>query len=147
MVGSYTLLWGNLITADDVLFELGYFPGRKDRVSGKAIEMDLFRASLKEGRESNVLDFLEFSRNCVCTDPRDKVFATLGLIQDKGFGMVPDYHLGVAEVFQEVVLKYIRWYRRLDILGATWLNAYEGNAELPYWLDVGRDPEIPSHRY
>lgn len=76
-------------------------------------------------------DLLLQTRSCKATDPRDKVFSMLGLVDPKLYELKPDYRLSTAEVFKEAVFSIITKTKRLDILSAAQnLDGIEG---LPSW--------------
>ncbi|KAI1495684.1 heterokaryon incompatibility protein-domain-containing protein [Biscogniauxia marginata] len=56
-------------------------------------------------RPRRFLYLLDLARNCRAEDPRDKVFALLGLAVDVSLdGIVPDYGLDVVDVYTKVAL-------------------------------------------
>lgn len=142
-IGPFSLLWGDLITADDVLREVGLVTGQA-RPSERAIQMDIWRATVRGQKSRNLLHMMEFLQLSRSTDPRDKIYSVLGLVADEAFGIIPDYDAPLAEVYGDFVREHIRLTGSLDILGSAWLNPYEANTPLPYWLDTGRDTSLPS---
>ncbi|KAI0182219.1 heterokaryon incompatibility protein-domain-containing protein, partial [Xylaria flabelliformis] len=52
-----------------------------------------------------LIDLLDISRRCKARDPRDKVYALLGLIVDhRSLGLVADYNITVKELYIQVAL-------------------------------------------
>jgi len=51
----------------------------------------------------------DYFSNTVCDDPRDRIFGALGLFYDDemALGIVPDYTKTVAQVYEDVVLRYL----------------------------------------
>ncbi|KAK5710000.1 Folylpolyglutamate synthetase [Elasticomyces elasticus] len=81
-------------------------------------------AALLRGRESSA------------TDPRDKVFALLGLVQTVGttFYIQPDYAKSAEDVFAEVTTKHISTLQDLDILSAVEDCLARRFLKLPSWV-------------
>lgn len=144
VIGPYRLFWGSLIAADDVLLSIRAVAGPSSRASARARLMDSWRAEIHQGKEIELFKLLQYAHGCQSTDPRDKVFAVLGLMTNPGFHFVPDYNLTVADVYRKVVLEYIRLYQNLDIFSCAWLNTFDNEADLPFWLARTRDRELPS---
>jgi hypothetical protein len=74
------------------------------------------------------------------TDPRDHVYALLGLATDVGpeqLGILPDYTLATAAVFENLTIRMVRQGQYLDVLNyansklnrhmnlATWVPAWD----------------------
>ncbi|QDS68455.1 hypothetical protein FKW77_010822 [Venturia effusa] len=68
-----------------------------------------------------------------CSDPRDKVYANLGLIQESegDIGLKPNYDQSVREVKIQLVLALLDYHKRLDILRCCELSDERG--DLPSW--------------
>ena len=69
------------------------------------------------------------------TDPRDKVFAVLGLVGETKDGystMAPDYRKSMEQVYREIAREIIIKEGRMDILLAA--SGVNSNAELPSWV-------------
>jgi hypothetical protein len=64
------------------------------------------------------------------TDPRDKVFAILGLAKDD-MGLQPDYDLTCAEVFTEVTIAMLR-SGQIEVL--SFCRPHLNNLRLPSWV-------------
>jgi hypothetical protein len=65
----------------------------------------------------DLLDVLYRSRNCSASDPRDKVFAMLGLVDRKYQQLIPvDYSETAAQVFTKVAKYLIMHEKRIDII-------------------------------
>jgi len=66
------------------------------------------------------------------TDPRDKVFAVLGLVGEEGVDLLPDYSKPLGSVYREAAASIIASEKSLDIL----LAASESKARdgLPTWV-------------
>lgn len=81
-------------------------------------------------------------RGAKCTDPRDYIYGTLGLLSESiVLALRPDYSKSLEEIFQDVVLRHIDTSGSLDILEACGDDAadYEhsfspGDINLPSWV-------------
>ena len=58
------------------------------------------------------------TRYCRCSDPRDRIFAILGLVDKKeaDIHIEPDYTQSVGKVYKDVAVEYIQKRRNLEIL-------------------------------
>ena len=66
-------------------------------------------------QKSTLLDVLARFREKKSSDPRDKVYALLGLVS-KDHGIIVDYSKSMEELFQEVTMSIINRSRNLDII-------------------------------
>lgn len=81
-------------------------------------------------------------RGAKCTDPKDYVYGTLGLLNEtRDLAITPDYSKSLAEIYQEVVLAHIDFYGSLALLDACGNDPAEyehssspGNIKLPSWV-------------
>ncbi|KAL5624372.1 hypothetical protein BROUX41_004432 [Berkeleyomyces rouxiae] len=84
-----------------------------------------------------LLDVLMSCRHFEATDPRDKVYAALGMVQPScAKGLFPDYSKSLLEVYTDVVKAHVRssdYSTKLDFLGADGLPE-GGTTGLPSWL-------------
>ena len=67
------------------------------------------------------LPLLHQFRSRSATDPRDKVYALLGIVQQwqGSERLIPDYELDVQEVFWKTTIALIKNYKSLDVLAGT----------------------------
>ena len=121
-VGKVTIL----ITKDATIFP------RRARVTGIPGSSDrsvLSRLINKPRTHFELLDLLVAASHYDCSDPRDKVFGILGLIEDT---IKPDYSLSVEEVYTGVaayLATYLRDMRFLNLVGAG-----QSDFDLPSWV-------------
>lgn len=64
-----------------------------------------------------LLQLLDATSNCAASDPRDNIFAVLGLLRDGVFeGLVPDYLLSTEQVYIGIASYLILRHNQTDIL-------------------------------
>jgi hypothetical protein len=73
------------------------------------------------------------TRNCKCSDPRDRVYALLS-IYNHDLNIAPDYHLSKEEVYRDFCLRHIAsvTYSNLDILRSCEMPI--SHSDLPSWV-------------
>lgn len=113
--------------------------------------MALFQKQTANGQPPLLLEALQSRRRAICTDPRDKVFALVGISKDNAQGTpVPsngphlqlDYSKTVVEVYKEVVRHLINRMGNLDVLAACqYKRELKG---LPSWAPDWSIPRINS---
>jgi len=85
----------------------------------------------------NILAFLENHRVAQATEPRDKIYAFLGihdeLAGDRAHGILPNYLSPVREVYIDAAMRIIQHANSLDVLG---MAGHRDNAidKLPSWV-------------
>ncbi|KAF8854517.1 HET-domain-containing protein [Acephala macrosclerotiorum] len=84
-------------------------------------------------------DLLAYYRSRRCTDPRDKIYGLLGIIQSEEVNLiVPDYSSPVPIVYEQVALKLIEHSRSLNIFSQICSRSMKTNgvtnAGLPSWV-------------
>src|SRR5437016_10532826 len=77
---------------------------------------------------------LELTKPLESTDPRDKIYALLGVDEVKDIILVPDYTKSISQVYTE--FKYIRTEQDLSIVceGGIGILRVEPLLELPSWV-------------
>ena len=102
----------------------------------------------------SLIDLLNSNRFCDATDPRDKVFAMIGIARDgKTCGIMPDYTMKTTEVYQAVALYLLKSDHpttTLSFAGDTSVHRTPTQAELPTWVPdwsqrFGRHPFAPPY--
>lgn len=100
------------------------------------------------------LQFLSWSlRGTKCTDPRDRVYGLLGILDDGHYldVIVPDYSKSVSEVYLSVVLEYIATNQALDFLISCGKDSREEVSvsptdALPTWVPDWARPDSDPYR-
>ena len=91
----------------------------------------------------NFLDAMYNTRHCKYTDPRDRVYAILSLLEGTvdAIGIEPDYTKRTSQIYQYVVLRCIDQHNSLNILSSSGLS--ERPLEMPTWVPdwtIGNTP-------
>jgi hypothetical protein len=69
------------------------------------------------------------------TDPRDKVFALLGLATDADDPTLhPDYNLSVEDVYRKTAIFLLRQDRSIAILSNSGIGNWRKHKDLPSWV-------------
>ncbi|KAH6716957.1 heterokaryon incompatibility protein-domain-containing protein [Leptodontidium sp. MPI-SDFR-AT-0119] len=87
--------------------------------------------------EKNILTILHTTQDTKCLDPRDRLYAILGIIEDKEDVEI-DYSIPVEQVYRNWAEKRIRRTNTLDILSACADSSRLG--DLPSWVPDLRRP-------
>ncbi|KAF2727801.1 HET-domain-containing protein [Polyplosphaeria fusca] len=82
--------------------------------------------------KSTLSDLLWNTWDREATDPRDKVFAVLGLVGNEAHGIRPDYNQTMVQVYCRTTKHIIREEQSLDILLAA--NGIQRGDGLPSWV-------------
>ncbi|KAI0855569.1 HET-domain-containing protein [Xylaria cubensis] len=97
------------------------------------------------------LDLLDISRRCKARDPRDKVYALVGLILDhRSIGLVADYNLTTKELYIQVALVVAMrhgWANVLFRAGTTNRSIDELPSWVPDWSHYLEKPLSPNETH
>jgi hypothetical protein len=95
-------------------------------------ELELIRRGFNENKRQSLYNLIRACRYRRAADPRDKIFALIGLMGDKMTPYLkPNYSIDVREIFARATLHFIFQYRKLDpICGWQTIGRTEG---LPSW--------------
>ena len=82
----------------------------------------------------NFPSFMIDTRHCKYTDPRDRVYAILSLLESsiEAINIEPDYTKSTSQVYQDVTLRYINDFKSLWILSSSGLT--ERLSGMPSWV-------------
>ncbi|KAI8951836.1 heterokaryon incompatibility protein-domain-containing protein [Xylaria longipes] len=117
------------------------------------MEIESTRRSWEKEEFMKPLTVLRKFRSRLATDPRDKVFAVLGLIKSWGIeksgqavkGVTPDYTVRDHHIFFETTKLLIKNTRSLAVLAGT-LQGSIGQSSMPSWVtDWGCPPSVNEH--
>jgi hypothetical protein len=97
----------------------------------------------RQGSYTSLLYLLHEHRRREATDPRDKVFAMLGLAEDFSPDLLkPNYSKSVGQIYRETTLASIKQTGSLEILRHTWEPVQRSEEyTLPSWV---RSWEVPT---
>lgn len=117
-------LWGRRIDDKELGNHAAAFKQRRSHIN-----------SLCTGRAySDFDDLLTMTKRCKCTDPRDRVYALLNLI-DFNYGIVPNYEKSVTEVYQDMFIASMKKQPpRLNLKLLATCGMWESAQELPSWV-------------
>ncbi|KAE8450834.1 hypothetical protein EG329_005747 [Mollisiaceae sp. DMI_Dod_QoI] len=124
LVGSLSVPWSDVATICDWLkiwtadldAKTRKYGGRHRSGAYAGEELEHFRQALKTKGKLDFEAMFIHARNCKATDPRDKVYAILGLLGDDNEDIVVDYTLPVAEVAKQAFKKLVSRNNHLDAL-------------------------------
>jgi hypothetical protein len=114
-----------------------------DSYDGMAIRLDGFRQDREVGSNISLLDVLRLIRGYDCEDPRDKLYAALGMAMDVNKNdIIPDYKKSPMAVYRDIVKFCIskRNDHSLDFLGHVWRSArgtafeHQPVSKIPSWV-------------
>lgn len=91
---------------------------------------------LRESPADELLFYLLRTRTRAATDPRDKIFAVLGLVEGsvRDIGIKPDYEASVDDVYRAATSSLIAASGNLDALGLCFPFKNKVAHELPSWV-------------
>lgn len=126
LCGSASLPWSTLISASL------YLPRNNFRYSGFCPAILRLPLSSHQPPEK-VLDRLQDARFCQCEDPRDLVYAIMGLFSPGTFTSFDvNYSMTVEQVYSGIAIHLIRTTSTLEIL--RYVEPRQGASKLPSWV-------------
>jgi hypothetical protein len=99
--------------------------------------------ALADGRACSILSLVQIGFGCSCTDPRDRIYALFGLMDDKQLPMHPDYHLTTEEVNFQFTVGSMQTSGRVDAVALSGIG-FEIPASLHLISWVPRYTKSPS---
>jgi hypothetical protein len=143
--GQYCLSWEEYFAA---AYTFACFEIRKPNIHkplGAFLELVVPALQLAASDTTTLITLLEKYRRQESTNPRDKVFALLGIAGSKdisSLGCKVDYSISVVEVYTNLAKSYIQRDGNLDIL--SYVQYGPGIPDLPSWVpDWTSQGEMP----
>jgi hypothetical protein len=93
-----------------------YFP--YDQATDYRLRVKLISALGDKFVTDSFFELLHSTLGCKCADPRDRVYALLGLAPSFDKKIAPDYKRSVFQIYQKIVLKYEDSFKNVNILTA-----------------------------
>lgn len=143
--GSRRIDWTHLRAALQITHHVTHYQSSGmsiDFDDGMAIRLDAFRKDRENGANIGLLRVLRLIRAYECEDPRDKLYAALGMAMDVyEDDIVPDYTKSSPAVYRDIVRFCISKSddHCLDFLGDVWRSApgtafeHDHESTLPSW--------------
>jgi hypothetical protein len=103
--------------------------------------------AIRGAKFADLKQLLIYNRPCKATDPRDKVFSVLGMVDPEIYNIQPDYRISTEETFTTATQCIISREQSLDILSAcqnpdrshglpSWvINLLDDWKFRPFWVD------------
>lgn len=135
--GQKWLPWSDFEKVDDLI---GEQETKYDSTGKDVINPISNLRAIRQGTQSKLATsvwrklslLLKATLVCECGDPRDKVFALLGLTEETGQGkLIPDYSKSVSQVYAETIRYLIHTERKLNELS---FSQPSRQHELPTWV-------------
>jgi hypothetical protein len=86
---------------------------------------------LVEGKQLTLMELLQLCHSLKSTDPRDKVFALLGLATDGDRLIRADYTISVKELYIHTAVQILQTYENLDLHSSVSIRR---TLDLPSWV-------------
>ena len=125
--GPYVIDWDLLAAASS--YQMGQLASDAENAHDAVAAIEEFKRK-DHGRGNHLVDALFISYRFNCTDPRDKIFAMLGL--DQALVLQPDYLSSVEDVYLQTAQFLILALGNLDILCC--VSHPKRMASLPSWV-------------
>ncbi|MCJ1431518.1 hypothetical protein MMC27_000871 [Xylographa pallens] len=132
--GSSAIPWSSFRNAVFCL----YRKPRIEDVPGLSKRIDFLDDLADYGTSYSALGMIIFqTRHCKCSDPRDRVYAVLGLLHEfdkERWTLKPDYTSTTSQVYEEVSFSYMKAFGDLDLLRQCNLGNRSLELDLPTWV-------------
>ncbi len=119
----WKILWSDLVMSADNLLKKGENDGmlttRLARECWRVSDLESLRKAAQTKNSNTSLELVQLikrHRACQSSDPRDKIYALLGIAHQHHHKVTPDYHKRVNVLFWEITLAAIEGTKNLDIL-------------------------------
>ena len=135
-VGHETLPWSDFRVAIVYMLRTVTLDSNLPNVRRKLAGLlgRVHRLAVREAFDAGLLDYIEATFECRFSEPRDRIYALLGIIcrDDCALALEPVYTQPASSVFKNIVLLYLRRDSSLDILACCELS--EDEPLSPSWV-------------
>jgi hypothetical protein len=127
----------------------GDFESRERKLSSLKTRLDLVLQVANPHKRYWLPDLLYDTQTSHCSDPRDRIYAMLGLLvkRHQNLGIKPDYSLSVQQIFRDVLLLDVQCGRSLSMLCCCRLTEGSSLRGLPSWVPDPTDRTRPTPLY
>lgn len=146
LCGTHQLPWGTIARAFKILESHGLSQSVFGDIADCMTASSRFYANAPEREHPYLSTVLPLTRKLEATDPRDKVFAMLGLVDVSRLrGIKPDYTLSVAEVYTSCTRAMIVQEQGLSVFSS--VTGKAKGQDLPSWVPDWRAPRRTAYLY
>ena len=139
-MGHETIRWNSLRKAVFAMGTAGSVPAAVSKLLSQVFPLCCGLST------THLVTLLIVTTNSKCGDPRDRVFALLGMLKTGGtLGLVANYEKPVGEIYRDVTLRNLAAERRLEILiyGGFAGKLTDMPSWVPDWTKVSRETSRP----
>ena len=109
------------------------------RYSGRPPKVIFYRDTSTVDKPKTLLQFLSDTRHCKASDPRDKIYAVLGMTPEAGEqALTPDYNLSTRDTFAKVTRFFIARDKNLNVLCQ--VQGTPSIPDMPSWVPDWSSP-------
>ncbi|KAF6228712.1 hypothetical protein HO173_011731 [Letharia columbiana] len=135
--GSDTISWQSLHQAIFCFYYKQWAFDSLSPDSGQVQARLLYLLNISDDTTSYLAfgDIIRRSAPCKCSDPKDRIYAVLSLLDRsvEGINIEPDYTKTTAQVYQDVVTRHVEHHKSLGMLKYCELRN-DMPAEMPTWV-------------
>jgi hypothetical protein len=139
--GAKEILWRSMCTAVFCLFTKAKHPEFAD---SELLSLETRVNALCNGhRLPHFVYLIEKTQMCLCSDPRDKVFAILSLLEPgeaERLRIKPNYSKSVQEVYTDTAILNFEQFGDIDLL--KWVEEHSQSQDLPSWVPDFASPRL-----
>jgi hypothetical protein len=136
--------YANLEIQNDLVASQNEWKEKEKRITALQIRLrdldssavfSMMKGKTKMQRTSDLKELLQHSKNCEASDPRDRVYAFLGLAH-RGYGIEPDYTMQntIIQVLINTTSRIIEHDMSLKVLEHVYQGRNELGHSLPTWV-------------
>jgi hypothetical protein len=133
MCGDERVIWEDLVESALLISEGKIHYDIEGSGTGNITTIDGFRIQVRDGEEFDLFVLMRLSRPSLATNPQDKVFALLGITEERDREAIkPDYNIPVRDLYCRIARYFIERDQKLDVL----CQAGYGRSipDLPSWV-------------
>lgn len=104
--------------------------------------LNLVKDLFGENKNLGILVILDFTKYTKCSDPRDRIFAVLSMLNKKtrrDLNIEPDYNSRPSELYRDVTLRYLEKY---DMKILSLCDGHQVHDDLPSWVPDWSKPKL-----
>jgi Heterokaryon incompatibility protein (HET) len=133
MLGNTTFRWERIYEAAKCVYEKGFADAVMGEGYKNVLKVEASRFRFRERNNMTILELMLAVRTSESTDPRDKIYALLGLSKD-GELIRPNYLDDVSREYQDASTTFIKKYHTLDCLSGEQDSSHSSAIDLPSWV-------------